>query len=447
MRLKKLRAAQKKHREHHDAGLRNALEHHETTVKESDDPKAAKKAAAAVESLIRKHRTLESYARIKRATKPNSGGGLQRVDVPKRDDDGNIVRDENGLEVREVLLEVDDIHKAILERNRKHFHQADDTPFGGGEENTVLYDLIGYTGMSAAAKDIVDDTFMEKHGGDIEMLPETEQVIREMAMPEDIKVLGKKIDCEISEADFISGFKGWRESTSTSPSGRHLGHYKAIVTDPDLKLQKPEDLHLRERETNFVEALVKLLNIPLRHGFAPKRWCTSITVMIEKDPGNPRIERLRVIHLFEADYNLSLKLLWGKRMVHQGEDNNCFGKQQHGSRPDHQAINAVHMKTLTYDLTRILRVSLIMFDNDATGCFDRIIVALAMIAALRLGMPRSAARMHSSALLHMKYFVKTAHGISEAYYRVLRDYLLYGTGQGSGASQNVGVWHFWHSFF
>jgi hypothetical protein len=39
-------------------------------------------------------------------------------------------------------------------------------------------------------------------------------------------------------------------------------------------------------------------------------------------------------------------------------------------------------KTLMYNLTRILRVSLIMFDNDATGCFHRIIVALAMIAAL-----------------------------------------------------------------
>jgi hypothetical protein len=34
----------------------------------------------------------------------------------------------------------------------------------------------------------------------------------------------------------------------------------------------------------------------------------------------------------------------------------------------------------------------------------------------------------------MKYFVKTAHGISSEFYRVLRDYLLYGTGQGSGAS-------------
>jgi hypothetical protein len=246
-------------------------------------------------------------------------------------------------------------------------------------------------------------------------------------MPEEIKVLGKKIHSEISDDDFIDGFKKWKESTSTSPLGRHLGHYKVIITDLDLQWQMPEKSHLREWETNFVEYLVKLLNIPIRYGFAPKRWCTSIMVMIEKDPGSPRIEHLRVFHLYEANYNLCLKLLWGKRMVYQGEDNNCFAEQQHGSRPQHQAMNAVHMKTLTYDLTRILHLSLIMFDNDATGCFDCIIVSLATIAALQLGMPRPAARLHSSVL----------HGISNEYYKVIRDYLLYGTGQGSGASPLV----------
>jgi hypothetical protein len=132
-----------------------------------------------------------------------------------------------------------------------------------------------------------------------------------MVMPEEIKVLGEKINCEISEDDFILGFRKWKESTSTSPSGWHLGHYKAIVYDPDLKKQEPKKQHLHEHKTNFVEALVKLINVPLRYGFAPILWCTSITIMIEKDPGNPQIERLQVIHLFEADYNLSLKLIWG----------------------------------------------------------------------------------------------------------------------------------------
>jgi hypothetical protein len=76
-----------------------------------------------------------------------------------------------------------------------------------------------------------------------------------------------------------------------------------------------------------------------------------------------------VIHLFEADYNFTLKLLWGKRLVYQGEDNNCFGHQQF-ARPGHQSIDAVHKKTLTYDLSRIMAVNLGVFDNDATGCYD-----------------------------------------------------------------------------
>lgn len=89
-------------------------------------------------------------------------------------------------------------------------------------------------------------------------------------MPEAIKVFGKKIDCEIMEEDFMSGFKKWKESNSMSPSGWHLGHYKAIVNDPDLKKKDPEKAHLQERETNFIEALVKMLNLPMQYGFAPK---------------------------------------------------------------------------------------------------------------------------------------------------------------------------------
>jgi hypothetical protein len=89
------------------------------------------------------------------------------VDVPKKDAEGNAIRDEAGEEVREVLLEVDNIHKAILERNKKHFHQADETSFAGGAENMVLYVLIGYTGMSQAAKDVVDGTFLAKYSDEL----------------------------------------------------------------------------------------------------------------------------------------------------------------------------------------------------------------------------------------------------------------------------------------
>ena len=144
-----------------------------------------------------------------------------------------------------------------------------------------------------------------------------------------------------------------------------------------------------------------------------------------------------MIHLFEADHNFSLKLLWGHWLVYQGKDNKCFGHQQYGSRPRHQVIDAVHKKTLTYDLSRIMHPALLMFDNDACGCFDRIIVALANIAALCLAFPQSAVQMHAKALTGMQYFVKMAHGLLDAFYKVTHLFLLFGMGQGSGASPAI----------
>jgi hypothetical protein len=95
--------------------------------------------------------------------------------------------------------------------------------------------------LSQAAKDVVDGTFLEKYGNQLDdILPAMEPGIRKLAMTEEIKVLGKKIDCEITEEVFISGFKKWKESTLTSPSNRHLGHYKAIIYDLEIKKQDPE---------------------------------------------------------------------------------------------------------------------------------------------------------------------------------------------------------------
>jgi hypothetical protein len=56
--------------------------------------------------------------------------------------------------------------------------------------------------MSKAAREVVDASFLDKYGNKLgHILPETEQVIKELAMPEEIRVLGKKIKCEISEED------------------------------------------------------------------------------------------------------------------------------------------------------------------------------------------------------------------------------------------------------
>ena len=56
--------------------------------------------------------------------------------------------------------------------------------------------------------------------------------------------------------------------------------------------------------------------------------------MIPKDPGNNRIHRLQVIHIFEADYNLLLGVKW-RELIYRLEDTTVLHPDQHGSRPGH----------------------------------------------------------------------------------------------------------------
>jgi hypothetical protein len=101
--------------------------------------------------------------------------------------------------------------------------------------------------------------------------------------------------------------------------------------------------------------------------------------------------RIRVIHLYEADYNLFLKIQWGSRLVKHGEKHKKgLNDQNFGSRKSRTAMEPVLLRHLSYDLSRQSRTNLATFDNDASACYDRIIVALAMLAARRLRMPRNA---------------------------------------------------------
>ena len=111
-----------------------------------------------------------------------------------------------------------------------------------------------------------------------------------------------------------------------------------------------------------------MIQIPIQFGFAPERWCQSLNVMLEKDPGNPMIHRLRVIHLYEADFNWVLKQFWAKRMLAYGEKHQALGEEQHGSRRARMAIDAVMLKLLSYDNSRTYRSDLMTMDNDAKMC-------------------------------------------------------------------------------
>jgi hypothetical protein len=65
--------------------------------------------------------------------------------------------------------------------------------------------------------------------------------------------------------DKVKGkLKVWRESTSTSPSGQHLGHYKALVTRLEYSDVMDEDALDDIAKRNELDTIQgKLLNLRL----------------------------------------------------------------------------------------------------------------------------------------------------------------------------------------
>ena len=227
----------------------------------------------------------------------------------------------------------------------------------------------------------------------------------------------RDISLKIYPADFRRLFKKWRESTTSSPSGRHIGHYKAILGDDDL-----------------VEFFCAMCELPLNFGFSPKRWETTCTLMLEKSAKfGPRLDKLRVIHLLEADYNFILKLIWGRRLIHKAMDNRLILAAQH-ARPGHIAQSTVLSKVIGYDLIRLAKLTAASMDNNAAGCYDKIVAAHGMLCCRRLGLPKSAAKMLTIILNNTVYFFRTGHGVSARSYCSNQIRRILGTGQGSGAS-------------
>jgi hypothetical protein len=78
----------------------------------------------------------------------------------------------------------------------------------------------------------------------------------------------------------------------------------------------------------------------------------------------------------------------------------------------------------------------IMFDNDARACYDRVLPSLAALMSRRAGMPRPAAHVLIRILHNMKFYVRTAYGVSTEAFSNLLDMVL-GIMQGAGHSGSI----------
>jgi hypothetical protein len=196
----------------------------------------------------------------------------------------------------------------------------------------------------------------------------------------------EEIKIEIRKEKMMDKYKIWKERTSTSPSGRHFGHFQALFRPMKAKDDKDRK-QLDDIRTEIIELHARMLQTAYDNEHVYKRWEYILTCMLGKDSGIPRIHRLRVIHLYECGLNLLFSLFFRELDQHY-EDNYLINKGVYGCRPSRRAIDPVFVDVTQTELAMVTRTPLVKFNNDATACFDRILVHLLNFCLRSFGMPK-----------------------------------------------------------
>ena len=308
----------------------------------------------------------------------------------------------------DTLYDRTDIEQAILERNQRHFNQCAGTAFTIGTMRA-----LNWAADSKLADSILDGT--------CQIQSITKDTNLQFVLQQ-CKRLCKEVPTSITTSNLRSLFKCWHETTTTSPSGRHIGIYKTIFNqnDDDCIIQIANNIAL-------------LLETLLKNGIGLNRWRRVINMMIHKLEGSFLLDKLRVIHIFEADYNGSIGLLFNRQLLYAAEQQNLLNNNQWGCRPHRQAEDALLLKELTYNLAVTTKTTLATFDNDATGCFDRVPCTVAMLASRRLGATKNMCQMQADTLEYIQHQLKTAFGLSKDTYHSTQHLEIHGQGQGSRA--------------
>ena len=140
----------------------------------------------------------------------------------------------------------------------------------------------------------------------------------------------------------------------------------------------------------ILKVIHSLASLACLHGFYLARWIIVVNVMIYKKPGVLELDKLRVIHLFEADFNLIAGLIFGCRAMHQHSvDNHLLHTGQYG-RPGGECQDAAFAKILHNHMAHYSKTPLGQFESNAASCFDRIGMAFCFAVMSGWGAPTPA---------------------------------------------------------
>ena len=129
----------------------------------------------------------------------------------------------------------------------------------------------------------------------------------------------------------------------------------------------------------------------------------GLTAMIEKKPGVTSLAKLRAILLMEADFNKSLKEIFGCRMMDSVRSNGLMQDEIFSERGRTSSDGALE-KVLLFDISRQGRTTMGLASIDAANCYDSIAHAIGSLICQSLGVPLEAVESMLSAIQDMKFF-------------------------------------------
>lgn len=224
----------------------------------------------------------------------------------------------------------------------------------------------------------------------------------------------------ITTQQFIETYSRVKEKTSSSYSGRHVGHYKAAL------------------KNDVISALhAAMISFPYQTGFSPNRWHHMVEVMLEKDPGHPKSHRLHIIALLESDYNQSQRILVARPMSHHMEDHKMLPDMQYGSRLGRECLSPVLNKVLTHDIIHQTKMCGAFLENNATGWYDRLVSTLVFLEWRRIGIPLPVILSLKFSWESVTHHIKTAYGFPAQTYNSTSEMPLFGPGQGSTTGPDI----------
>ena len=352
--------------------------------------------AEALHIIKESEKSKTAHNKHRRLLKSDNVGTLRSLMIP-----APITGLENNVKDPRTYTTVHDskvMFNILLKRNFKHLRQSKDSMFAKGP----ILENCGWYGEGEGMEKILEGMLnVEEVAAEYpEYAKEGVAFLKALRYTKDED--GKNtqpFEWKFGIEEYMRVFNKTKESTACGPSGLHMSHWKAACERPKIAR-----VHAFFMWAAFA------------YGFTYDRWEQSWHCMIQKLK-QPLLPKLRIVQLFEGDFNAGLKYLIGKKMMTHMNKLGLHDQETYGSRSGKTAPEALINLQLLSDHNRTWKIPYAIVFNDANGCYDRIVATLCELAMRARGCPKGIAQCHTQTQKRMIHRIRIASGISEGVIR------------------------------